>query len=125
MSELSDFITDELSCREATRLVYSNFSSNKVIDSNGGNKQNKCNQNFSKKSIPSAAALNTYTKVFCVFCKASDHSGLNCSKLSDKQKHYKLKIEGRYYCCFLKLHLSSKCKSTTDNCKKYGANSHS
>ncbi|XP_054724348.1 uncharacterized protein LOC129234379 [Uloborus diversus] len=115
VTEVITFIKDELRCREATSII--NNSSNE-------NSQNK-HTNFSQsKRMPSAAALNTTVKQLCIFCKASEHTGINCTKFSDEQKRYKLKKEGRCYKCFLKPHLSSNCKSKLIPCSKCESRDH-
>ena len=70
VSELLEYIKDELRCRQAALLV-------RDSENNSNSKRNKNNHSFPyKKSIPSAAVLNTSTKTFCIFCKSSDHGNL-------------------------------------------------
>ncbi|KFM63037.1 hypothetical protein X975_02648, partial [Stegodyphus mimosarum] len=125
INDLLEFIREDLRAREATILVNNSFG-NKIHDTctNFNSKQNY-NQNFSsKKSVPTAAALNTSIKMFCVFCDSPDHTSLSCKRYTDQEKRFKLKKGGRCYKCFLKSHLSSNCKSKLTPCSKCGNKFH-
>ncbi|KFM77508.1 hypothetical protein X975_18849, partial [Stegodyphus mimosarum] len=125
INDLLEFIREDLRAREATLLV-NNSSGNKIHDTcTNFNSKQKYNQNFSsKKSVPTAAALNTSIKIFCVFCDSPDHTSLSCKRYTDQEKRFKLKKGGRCYKCFLKSHLSSNCKSKLTPCSKCGNKFH-
>ena len=54
-------------------------------------------KNKSRFKMLTAAALNTTAKKACIFCKAKNHTSLECKKFAQKQKRYKLKKEGLRY----------------------------
>ena len=120
VSELLEYIKNELRCREAALLV-SDSQNKKNSENNSNSKQNK------KVNKPhNVSTLSASVKKFCIFCKDNNNShwSSECNNLTDEKKRLMLKKEGRCYRCFLRSHMSSACKTKIKPCELCKKNDH-
>lgn len=113
IDELMKFIKFEIESREAANAVSGlSLKTHEVSRSKGQYQQNR-----NKTNIPTSATLNTVVKNVCIFCNSNWHTGLKCKVLTDEQKRFKLRKDGRCYRCMNnKNHLISQCKVKIPPC---------
>lgn len=122
ITELIEFIRNEVECREAS-CVFSKDSNLK--DSEFPYKiKTQSNKNYTKgKNIPSASAFTTVIKPYCFYCRVNSHDVESCEK-PDHQKRLILKSQGRCYKCLKKNHVVSVCKVKILPCELCSSTTH-
>ncbi|XP_055951561.1 uncharacterized protein LOC129987626 [Argiope bruennichi] len=117
VNELIKFIKFEIESRESANIATGH--SQKVPEIPRYPSRNSVYHGHTKfkNKLPSSAALNTVVKNVCAFCNSDTHTALKCKNLSDGQKRYKLKKEGRCYRCMAHRHIISQCKAKIPPCE--------
>ncbi|GBN72916.1 hypothetical protein AVEN_88549-1 [Araneus ventricosus] len=117
VSDLLDFIKNEIECRESTYLL---CQEKKVTLPPRFEHAKFDNKKFSR-NVPTAASFNAVDSRTCIFCDKY-HNSVSCDK-SVSEKLYKLRNDNRCYVCFRKFHVGRNCRYKS-NCPKCGLKSH-
>lgn len=121
VNELMKFIKFEIESREAANAVSGlTFKPQESV-----RPKNEYRKPTNRNYFPTSAALNTISiKNVCMFCKSNSHASLKCKQITDEQKRYKLKKEGRCYRCLLNKHMISQCNVKIQPCESCHSSQH-
>ncbi|GBN23771.1 hypothetical protein AVEN_104383-1 [Araneus ventricosus] len=105
VSDLLDFLKNEIECRESTYLL----CQEKKVTCPPRFEHAKFDNKKFPRNVPTAASFNAVDSRTCIFCDKYRNS-VSCDK-SVSEKLYKLRNDNRCYVCFRKFHVGRNCSS--------------